>query len=86
MEPNVSTLLIIEIILPLRNLPLQMALWDVQIMTVLGGRERTQSDWEVLVASVDSFDAGAAIKFEIVHFWHPPRGSDEGILEIMRRA
>lgn len=87
MEPNSSTLLLNEIVLPPQaKVPLQMALWDVQMMIVLGGRERTEKDWRALVDSVQGSDTGQSVKLEIVRVWSPPNGLGEGIIEIVRRV
>lgn len=84
MTPNHSRLLLNEIILPARDVPLQMALWDIQMMTLLGGRESTESEWVELVE--DTCNVGEDLRLEVVRFWPPPSGVGEGIIEIMRRA
>ncbi len=84
MTPNHSRLLLNEIILPARGVPLQMALWDIQMMILLGGRERTESEWVELVEDVCS--VGENLRLEVARFWSPPSGAGEGIIEIIRRA
>lgn len=86
MTPKSSLLLLNEIVLPTRDVPLQMALLDVHMMTVLGGRERTESDWRELVHSVQNLEVSPRVSLEIIRFWSPPDGLGEGIIEIMRRA
>lgn len=85
MTPNASILLLNEIVLPARCIPLQMALWDVQMMAVVGGRERTQSDWRSLVENVGNYGAKQDVKLEIIRIWTPPNNQGEGIIEIVRR-
>ena len=79
-----ARLLLNEIILPARGVPLQMALWDIQMMTLLGGRERTESEWVELVEDTCSVDEN--LRLEVVRFWSPPNGAGEGIIEIIRRT
>ena len=86
MEIKSSTLLLNEIILPSRKLPLQMALWDVQMMAVLGRRERTETDWKALVDSVSDVNFRSSVRLEIRRFWYPHHEAGEGIIEIIRRA
>ena len=74
-----SILLLNEIVLPPRQVPLQMALWDVHMMTVLGGRERSEKEWRELLDSVPT------VRLEIVRIWSPPDGLGEGIIEVIRR-
>ena len=84
MTPNYSRLPLNEIIFPRRHSPLQMALWDVQMMILLGGRERTEREWRELVE--EPFEDLQAVKLEVVQVCMPPGGTAEGIIEISRRA
>lgn len=84
MAPNRSRLLLDEIVFPTRDSPLQMALLDVQMMVLLGGRERTESEWKELVE--EPYEVGEAVRLEVVQVWTSPRGAGEGIIEILRRA
>ncbi|KAL8941349.1 MAG: hypothetical protein Q9216_002288 [Gyalolechia sp. 2 TL-2023] len=87
MKPNSSVLLLNEIVLPPRlKVPLQMALWDVQMMIVLGGQERTEKDWRALVHDVQGPSRGQTVKLEIIRIWKPHDGLGEGIIEIVRRV
>ena len=52
-----SRLLLNEIIPPgRRHVPLQKTLWDVQMMVLLGGRERTESERKELVNNASGVD------------------------------
>lgn len=84
MAPNRSRLLLNEIVFPTQHAPLQQALWDVQMMVLLGGRERTENEWRELVEQ--PYELGEAVRLEVVHVWTPPREAGEGIIEILRRA
>ncbi len=77
MKPGYSKLILNEIVLPDKGAPLQMTLWDMQMMVVLGGRERSERAWRELLNSVG---------LKIVGIWQPPAASGggsggEGIIE-----
>ena len=71
MKPNYSKLLIFEWILPDKETPLFPALLDVNMMAVLNGMERTETQWTQLLTR-----AG----LEIVKFWKAGADS-EGLIE-----
>lgn len=82
MKPGYSKLILNEIVLPDKRAPLQMALWDMQMMVVLGGRERTERAWRQLLESVG---------LEVVGIWQPPGAmgggwGGEGIIEAVLKA
>ena len=75
MKPNYSKLLIFEWILPAKDTPLYPALLDVNMMALLNGMERTETQWGQLLTV-----AG----LEVSKFWRA--GSDsEGLIEAMLR-
>ena len=77
MEPGYSKLILNEIVLPDKGAPLQMALWDMQMMVVLGGRERPERVWRELLSSVG---------LEIAGIWQPPAAvGGEAIIEAFRK-
>ena len=70
------------IVLPDKGAPLQMALCDMQMIVVLGGRERTERAWRRLLRSVG---------LEVIGIWQPPAAKgggsgDEGIIEAVLEA
>ena len=82
MKPGYSKLILNEIVLPDKGAPLQMALWDMQMMVVLGGRERTERAWRQLLSSVG---------LEVVGIWQPPAAKGggsggEGIIEAVLKS
>ena len=82
MKRGYSKLILNEIVLPDKGTPLQMALWDMQMMVVLGGRERTERAWRQLLRSVG---------LEVVGIWQPPAAKGggsggEGIIEAVLKA
>ncbi len=82
MKPGYSKLVLNEIVLPDKGSPLQMALWDMQMLVVLGGRERTERAWRQLLGSVG---------LEVAGIWQPPAAKGggvegEGIIEAVLKA
>ena len=80
MKPGYSKLILNEIVLPDKGAPLQMALWDMQMMVMVGGRERTEREWRQLLGCVG---------LEVVGIWQPPAtmgggSGGEGIIEAVR--
>ena len=71
MKPNYSKLLIFEWILPAKDTPLYPALLDINMMTLLNGMERTETQWTQLLTQ-----AG----LEVVKFWKAGTDS-EGLIE-----
>lgn len=75
MEPGYSRVLINDWVLPDTGSGMIPALMDVNMMAVLSGMERTESQWRVLLESVG---------LEIVRFW--TIGTDvEGLVEAVKR-
>ena len=72
MKPNYSKLLIFEWILPARDTPLYPALLDVNMMALLNGMERTETQWTRLLTQ-----AG----MKVVKFWKAGADS-EGLIEV----
>ena len=60
MKPGYSKLLIFEWILPDVGTPLYPALLDINMLALLSGMERTETQWTELLSSVE---------LEIVKFW-----------------
>lgn len=82
MKPGYSKLILNEIVLPDKGAPLQMALWDMQMMVMVGGRERTEREWRQLLGSLG---------LDIVDIWQPPAAmgggsGGEGIIEAVVKA
>ena len=71
MKPKYSKLLIFEWILPAKDTPLYPALLDVNMMALLNGMERTETQWTQLLTQ-----AG----LEVVKFWKAGTDS-EGLIE-----
>jgi hypothetical protein len=71
MEQGSSKLLLNEIIMPTMNCPNVAAGFDLNMMVLHAGLERTQKQWRELLAS-----AG----FAVTKFWLPP-GEGEGVIE-----
>ena len=71
MEPKYSKLLIFEWILPAKETSLYPALLDINMMAVLNGMERTETQWTQLLTQ-----AG----LEVVKFWKAGTDS-EGLIE-----
>lgn len=72
MTPGYSRLFLYEFILPDTNCSRLQAVFDVQMMGMHAGMERTRSQWTRLLE-------GAG--FRIVRFWMPPGEDMEGIVE-----
>jgi hypothetical protein len=75
MKPGHSKMLIFDYILPDVGTPLWPALLDIQMMAVLSGMERTETQWRELLGSVG---------MEVVKFW---KISDEreGLIEAIQK-
>lgn len=71
MKKGYSKLLLNEFILPERGCPLLLSGFDLQMMTIHAGKERTESQWLALLSRV-----GLTVK----KFWVPSSGG-EGIIE-----
>lgn len=71
MKRGYSKLLLNEFILPERECPLFLSGFDLQMMTMHAGKERTESQWLALLSR-----AGLKVK----KFWVPSSGG-EGIIE-----
>jgi hypothetical protein len=76
MELGYSKLLIFEYILPDVGAPLFPSLLDIQILAVLSGTERTETQWKELLGSLG---------LEIVRFWRQNMEA-EGLIEAVRIA
>jgi hypothetical protein len=71
MTKGYSKLLIFEWILPARDVPLYPALLDINMMTLLNGRERTEEEWTALLKE-------AGLKLVKFHVVGP---TEEGLIE-----
>lgn len=71
MTKGYSKLFINDIILPDTNCSLLQAGFDINMMAIHAGIERSRDQWSMLLAK-----AG----FEVLQFWLPP-GDGEGIVE-----
>lgn len=71
MEPGYSKLLIKDGMLPNKGAPFTLAGMDLGIMYCLAGRERTEAEWQSLLAS-------AGLRVEAI-FTHDR--SDDGVIE-----
>lgn len=76
MKPGYSKILINEWVLPDTGSPLLPALLDIQMLAVLSGMERTQTQWKQLLESVG---------LEIVKF-HTIGKEIEGLIEAVQRT
>ncbi|KAF6231715.1 hypothetical protein HO173_010017 [Letharia columbiana] len=76
MEPGYSKILINDWVLPDTGSPLLPALMDIQMIIVLSGIERTQTQWKELLGSVG---------LEIVKF-HSLGKEVEGLIEAVRKV
>ncbi|PVH85194.1 putative O-methyltransferase [Cadophora sp. DSE1049] len=76
MKPGYSKLLIFEWILPDVGTPLYPALLDINMLALLSGMERTQTQWKELLSSVG---------LEISKFWTID-SETEGLIEAVKRA
>jgi len=76
MKPGYSKLLIFEWILPDVGTPLYPALLDINMLALLSGMERTETQWTELLSSVE---------LEIVKFWKIDLET-EGLIEAVRRG
>lgn len=76
MKPGYSKLLIFEWILPDVGTPLYPALLDINMLALLSGMERTETQWTELLSSVE---------LEIVKFWMID-SETEGLIEAVRRG
>lgn len=76
MEPGYSKILINDWVLPDTGSPLLPALMDIQMIIVLSGIERTQTQWKELLGSVG---------LEVVKF-HSLGKEVEGLIEAVRKV
>lgn len=77
MIPGYSKLLIVNMILPSKDVPLRAAEMDMFMLFIHSGAQRNQHEWEDVVES-----AG----LEVVRFWRPPHGEGDGVVEVQRPA
>lgn len=75
MDPNYSTLLIDDYVLPDTDASLRAAEMDILMWINLGGMERTVSQWEALFKEVG---------LDLIHIWHSPL-DQESVLEVRKR-
>lgn len=71
MTRGYSKLLIFEWILPAKGVPLYPALLDINMISILNGRERTEDDWKELLQA-------AGLKIRKIHQVSP---DEEGLIE-----
>ena len=73
LKPGYSKVLLNEFILPDTNCSLVQTGFDINMMAMHAGLERTESQWTELLNSEG---------FKVIKFWYPPGGGDsEGIVE-----
>jgi hypothetical protein len=72
MEPGYSKIFLYEFILPDTDCSLVQAGFDIQMMGMHAGMERTRAQWTKLIEGEG---------FKAVKFWIPP-GDGEGIIEV----
>ncbi|KXT14074.1 hypothetical protein AC579_10541 [Pseudocercospora musae] len=75
MKPGYSSLLINELVIPDTGCSPASATFDLIMMTVLGARERTKTEWETLIGNID----GLTIKK-----MHKLEETGECIIEVVR--
>ena len=76
MEPGYSKILINDWVLPDTGGPLVPALLDIQVLAVISGMERTQTQWRGLLK---------AVGLDIVNF-HTIGTENEDLIEAVRKA
>lgn len=62
-----SKILVADIVLPVQGATLAESVFDVHMMALLGGRERTESSWRELLAECG---------LEISGMWRDPEGAE----------
>ena len=73
MTPGYSKLLLNESVLPDTDCPSFFAAGDINMMSIMGGKKRTELEWMGLVESVE---------LRVVKVWKSPFESDEeGVVE-----
>ena len=72
MKPGYSKVFINDIILPDVGCSQLQAYFDIQMMAMHAGMERTRSQWTDLLEKEG---------FEVIKFWLPPGEDGEGIVE-----
>ena len=78
MTPKYSKLLINESVLPNKDCPSFFAAADLNMMSILGGMERTRQQWITLLDSVG---------LEIIKIWESPYENDaDGVIEAMLKV
>jgi hypothetical protein len=70
MKKGYSTLVIEDFILPVRGCSLLPAMWDMEMMSLLSGIERTERQWQELLTK-----AGLEVEG-----FYPPPGDGTGII------
>ena len=73
LEPGYSKIFVYDFILPETGCSLVQAGFDIEMMGMHAGMERTRGQWTRLVE---------AAGLRIMKFWMPPGGEGEGIVEI----
>lgn len=76
MKAGYSKILLDEVILPQTDCGSWFAACDINMMALLGGKERTQKQWIDLLQSVD-LD---------VKIWNSPHDGEEAIIEAMLKS
>ena len=73
MKPNYSKILLNESVLPDTDCPSFLAAGDINMMSIMGGKKRTEGEWEELLRSVD---------LHVVKIWKSPNpANEEAIIE-----
>ena len=74
MTPGYSKILINESVLPDMNCPSFFAAGDINMMSIMGGKERTELEWRELIESVD---------LKMTGIWKSPYENEEGVIVAM---
>lgn len=77
MKAGYSKILLNEAIIPRTNCGSWFGAADINVMAILGGMERNQTQWIDLLQSVD---------LEVVKIWNSPHEGDEAIIEAMLKS
>ena len=72
MIPRYSRILIVNLILPDKNVPLRASELDMAMLFLHSGAQRSAREWTELVESTG---------MEVVKIWYPP-GDGDGVVEV----
>ena len=78
MKPDYSKILLNESVLPDTGCPSSLAAGDINMMSIMGGKKRTEGQWKELLGSVD---------LNVVKIWKSPNpGNEEAVIEAVLPA